>query len=111
MDFQNDVVKGKICEWRKQVIEFLIDLKEEPLLSETAVRRKQMSFAKYDILIILKSLNKLKSILVKVMDNRVIMAYIKGAGDEEMSHAKLQKIHCFCISTQSREDCQCFDSV
>jgi hypothetical protein len=85
VDFQNDVVKGKMHEWRKQVIEFLQDLKEEPLLSQAAVR-KQMSFVKYDVLVVLKSLNKFKSIPVKVMNDRAIMTYNRGAGDEEMSH-------------------------
>jgi hypothetical protein len=104
VDFQNDVVKGKIYEWRKQVIEFLQDLKEEPLLSETAVR-KQMSFARYDVLIVLKSLNKLKSIPVKVMNDRAIMTYIKGAGDEEMSHFVRHMSNCekFIVSVYRHE--------
>jgi hypothetical protein len=45
-----------------------------------------MSFTKYDILIVLKGLNRLKLIPVKVMNNRAIMTYIKGVGGEEMPH-------------------------
>jgi hypothetical protein len=104
VDFQNDVVKGKMCEWRKQMIDFLQDLKEEPLLSEAAVR-KQMSFAKYDVLLVLKSLNKLKSIPVKVMNDRAIMTYIRGAGDEEMSHFVQHMANCqkFILSVYRHE--------
>jgi hypothetical protein len=75
IDFQNDVVKGKICEWRTQVTEFLKDLKEEPLLSEAAVR-KQISFAKCDVLIVLNSLcqhNAAYHLTILLMNKKIIL--------------------------------------
>jgi hypothetical protein len=78
----NDVIKGKLQEWRTNSIQLLRKMHNEHMLPVCAVHQ-QINFAKFEVAKIIKGINLLKSVPISIMSKKAIQTYVQGVNDRE----------------------------
>jgi hypothetical protein len=78
----NDVIKGKLQEWRTNSIQLLRKMHSEHMLPICAVRQ-QINFARFEVAKIIKGINLLKSVPISIMSEKAIQTYVQGVNDRE----------------------------
>jgi hypothetical protein len=90
---QNDVLRGKLYEWRLNSCKYLNDLTnlfERP----KKATEDQLSFAKHDVLQILKGIEKFNVMCISLMSLSAMMTYIDGINDIEHAHLVYEIANC-----------------
>jgi hypothetical protein len=89
----NDVLRGKLYQWRLNSVKYLQDLTnlfERP----KKATEDQLNFAKNDVLQILKGIEKFNVMCISLMNTSAIMTYIEGINDCEQAHLVYNIANC-----------------
>jgi hypothetical protein len=89
----NSVLRGKIHHWRLNSCKYLNDLHDMFERPKEAIE-DQLHFAKYDILQVLKGIERFNVMCVSLMSLKAIMTYIEGVDDCEQAHFVYNMANC-----------------